>query len=92
MMNKWQRWDPRIEPKAPMAKVMAYPRWIVEVVPDIFDPANEALTQRVLTKIAKHYRHDRGRFLLRTTHVERALMAFRRLRERQDWRSGPIPN
>jgi hypothetical protein len=80
MIKQWRRWDPRIERNVPITEVRAFPRWIIEVVPDLFDPCNEALTERVLLQIARHGKNDKGRFLLRTSHVERALHALRRLR------------
>lgn len=86
MIQQWRRWDPRIERKVPMTEVRTFPKWIIEVVPDLFDPQNEPLMQRVLTQIARYNRSDKGRFLLRTTHVERALLVLRRLRERQGMR------
>ncbi len=93
MIKQWRRWDPRVELKTPMTEVRAFPQWIIEVVPDLFDPRNEALMQRALTQIARHDRSDKGRFLLRTAHVERALLALRRLRERgTGYRSVRIPN
>ena len=86
MIQQWRRWDPRIERKVPMTEVRAFPKWIIEVVPDLFDPQNEAMMQRVLTQIARYNRSDKGRFLLHTAHVERALLVLRRLRERQGMR------
>lgn len=95
MMRQWRRWDPRVEPKTPITAVRSFPRWVIEVVPDIFDPTNEALMQRVLTKIALHEKYDNGRFMLRTTHVERALHVLRMSYETKRYqyiRHVPIPN
>jgi hypothetical protein len=95
MIKQWRRWDPRIERNVPITEVRAFPRWIIEVVPDLFDPCNEALTERVLLQIARHGKNDKGRFLLRTSHVERALHALRRLRElgrNGHWNHPRIPN
>jgi hypothetical protein len=93
MITQWRRWDPRIEFKAPITEVQAFPQWIIEVVPDLFDPSNEALMQRVLKQIARYDVRDKGRFLLRTAHVERALLVLRRLREQgTGYRSIRIPN
>ena len=93
MIKQWRRWDPRVESKTPITEVRAFPQWIIEVVPDLFDPNNEALMPRVLTQIAQYDRSDKGRFLLRTAHVERALQVLRRLRERgTGYRSVRIPN
>ncbi len=94
MIKQWRRWDPRIERKVPMTEVRVFPQWIIEVVPDLFDPQNEAIAHRVLAQITRYNRNDKGRFLLRTSHVERALLALRRLRERErhGWQCSPIPN
>jgi hypothetical protein len=93
MIKHWRRWDPRIEFKSPITEVRAFPQWIVEVEPDLFDPSNEALMQRVLTQLSQYDVRDRGRFVLRTAHVERALQVLRRLRERgTGYRSVRIPN
>jgi hypothetical protein len=93
MIKQWRRWDPRIERKTPITEVRSFPQWMIEVVPDLFDPSNEALMQRALTQIARYQRCDKGRFLLRTSHVERALQVLRRLRERgSGYRSIQIPN
>lgn len=93
MIKQWRRWDPRVERKVPITEVRAFPQWIIEAVPDLFDPNNEALMQRALTQIARQDRNDKGRFLLRTSNVERALQVLRRLREHgTGYRSIRIPN
>jgi len=49
--------------------------------------------QRVLTQIARCQPRDKGRFLLRTENVDRALQVLRRLRQRgTGYRSIRIPN
>jgi hypothetical protein len=80
MMKLWQRGDPRIGP-APLRAARRVPRWVIEVLPDVFAPGAEALREQVIQTIAKVYESYTGRWLLRTAHPAEAVSALRALHE-----------
>lgn len=74
----WRRWDPRIE-AMPLREVMRVNHWLVEVVPDLFEPGHEGMRDAVLRAIGKIEPYTTGRFMLRTAHPGRALKVLRGL-------------
>lgn len=86
----WQRWDPRLGPP-PLRAALRFKQWVIEVVPDIFAPGNEALRGKVIHTIAAVKDPYKGRWLLRTAHPGEAVATLRRLHERNEGSIGRTP-
>ena len=89
-MKLWRRWDPRMG-RLPYREVSRVKDWVVEVVPDIFEPGQGKLLARTLAAISALPAGDfhgapRGRVLLRTAHPTLAVAELRRLHD-EDARS-----
>ena len=84
-MKIWKRWDPRLG-RLPYREVSRVKDWVVEVVPDIFEPGLGELMAKTLGVISALSADDfhgapRGRVLLRTAHPALAVAELRRLHD-----------
>lgn len=86
-MKLWKRWDPRLG-RLPYREVSRVKDWVVEVVPDIFEPGRGELLAKTFAAISAlpvgdFHGAPRGRVLLRTAHPALAVAELRRLHDEE---------
>ncbi len=84
-MKLWRRWDPRFE-RMPLLEVRDASRWLIEIVPDLFEPGAEVLREQVFETIEKVRGQYKGRFMVRTAFPGVAIAALRQISDAREHR------